>query len=61
MNHIKKNETIILDTIQIKHLKFKKMGLIYSVSLIDGTGYEVVRGYDDSEVDAINDMHSNLL
>ncbi|MFK7772492.1 MAG: hypothetical protein AB8F94_10140 [Saprospiraceae bacterium] len=45
----------------MKHLKFEKQDDEYIVSLVDVTGYEILKGYGDNFVEAINDLHSNLL
>ena len=54
-------QEIYIDTIQFKHLKFEKSKDEYIVTLIDKVGYEIVRGYGDTIVEAINDLHSLLL
>lgn len=45
----------------MKHLTFKKQDDDYVVTLVDVTGYEILKGYGDNFVEAINDLHSNLL
>ena len=45
----------------MKHLKFKKQDDEYVVTLVDVSGYEILKGYGDNFVEAINDLHSNLL
>lgn len=49
------------NTNQLKHLKFEKMNNEHIVTLIDSTGYEIIKGYGDTPIEAINDLHSCLL
>lgn len=46
---------------QLKHLRFEKINNEHVVSLIDSTGYEIVKGYGSTPIEAINDLHSTLL
>ena len=46
---------------QMKHLKFEKMNGEHIVTLIDNSGFEIVKGYGKAVVEAINDLHSNLI
>lgn len=46
---------------QLEHLKFTELGDQVEVCLIDASGYEIIRGYGENFIDAINDLHSNLL
>lgn len=46
---------------QFKHLKFSKEKDQHIVTLIDNLEYEVIKGYGNTIVEAINDMHSNLI
>lgn len=50
-----------VDTDQLKHLKFEESNGKYTVSLVDSTGYEIVKGYGNSVIEAINDLHSCLV
>jgi hypothetical protein len=52
---------ICTGTDQFKHLKFEKLNNQHVVTLIDSTGYEIVRGYGDNAIEAINDLHSTLI
>jgi len=45
----------------LKHLKFEKLDGEHMVTLVDVTGYEILKGYGNNFVEAINDLHSNLL
>jgi hypothetical protein len=45
----------------MKHLKFEKLDEEHVVTLVDVTGYEILKGYGDNYIEAINDLHSNLL
>ncbi|GAA3516921.1 hypothetical protein GCM10022393_33750 [Aquimarina addita] len=51
----------LLNTAELKNLKFELVNLEYSAALIDSTGYEIVKGYGESIEDAMNDLHHNLL
>lgn len=44
-----------------EYLKFDKKGNEYAVTLIDKANYEIVRGFGKSIIEAINDLHSNLV
>lgn len=55
-----KNE-IKIGVHHMKHLKFEKQEDEFVVSLVDVTGYEILKGYGDNFIEALNDMHSNLL
>ncbi|MCW5518113.1 hypothetical protein [Muriicola sp. Z0-33] len=46
---------------EFKYLKFGREQSKYVVTLIDERGYEIVRGYGTSNIEAINDMHSNII
>ncbi|WP_299526637.1 hypothetical protein [uncultured Lutibacter sp.] len=61
MNDTKKIEGIINNSNLLKHLKFELINKEHVVSLIDSDGYEIVRGYGNTAIEALNDMHSNLL
>lgn len=50
-----------VDIDQLKHLKFEVNNGKYTVSLVDSTGYEIVRGYGDTAIEAINDLHAGLV
>jgi hypothetical protein len=50
-----------LSQADLKHLKFEMREGEYIVTLIDQTEYEIIKGYGQSIVDAINDLHSNLI
>ena len=51
----------ILSQADLKHLKFEMRKGEYIVTLIDKSEYEILKGYGQSIVDAINDLHSNLI
>lgn len=62
MQQIHKIESIIKNnTERLIHLKFEKINHEYVVTLIDQTGYEIIKGYGNEIIEAINDMYSNLL
>ena len=43
------------------HLKFDRNENEYVVTLIDQKGYEILKGYGRSTIEAINDMHNKLI
>ena len=44
-----------------KHLKFEWKNDQYVATLIDQNEYEIIKGYGGSVIEAINDLHSNLI
>lgn len=46
---------------QLKHIKLEKKSKECIVTLIDSTGYEIVKGYGETATEALNDLHSVLL
>ncbi len=46
---------------KLKNLKFEIINNEYVISLIDKEGYEIIKGYGVSIIEAINDLHHNLL
>ena len=45
----------------LKYLKFGREQNEYAVALVDESGYEIIKGYGNSTIEAINDMHNNLI
>ena len=45
----------------LKYLKFQVQNEAYKATLIDLKGYEIINGYGRTQVEALNDLHSNLL
>ncbi|WP_299684752.1 hypothetical protein [uncultured Dokdonia sp.] len=45
---------------ELKHLKFEQYEDQHVVSLVDLTGFEIIRGYGATMVEAMNDLHSTL-
>lgn len=45
----------------LKYLKFEVINNIHIVSLNDTKGYTIIKGYGDTVVEAVNDMHNNLI
>lgn len=50
-----------IDANQLQHLQINQIKNQYIISLIDSTGYEIVKGYGGTIIDAINDLHSGFL
>ena len=51
----------ILKKAELKYLKFERRQNEYVATLIDEEGYEILKGYGNSTIEAINDMHHNLI
>ncbi|WP_370479787.1 hypothetical protein [Tamlana flava] len=45
---------------KLANLKFEIKNNIHCVSLIDKKGFEIIKGYGKTIIDAINDLHSRL-
>lgn len=68
---MKKNEPIThevytskngrLSKAEFKHLKFDNVNGVYKVTLVDSSGMDILCGYGTSAIEAINDMHHNLI
>ena len=62
MNEIKEIDLGISNTTtKLKHLKFEQINNEYVATLIDSSGYEIIKGYGREIIEAINDLHCNLL
>ncbi len=62
MNKLNIIEQEIIDkSIHLKYLKFEVDNGIYTVTLNDLSGYDIVRGYGVTVVEALNDMHRGLI
>ena len=46
---------------ELTHLKVEFINHEYIVTLIDSTGYGILKGYGSSSAEALNDMHNNLI
>lgn len=46
---------------KFKHLRFEIDNEAHIVSLVDADGFEILRGYGSSILEAMNDMHHNLI
>lgn len=59
--------TLIAKTIEhqvltnLKHVKFYQENSQNIAVLIDNKGFEITKGYGSSLIEAINDMHHNLI
>ena len=52
---------IMVNPIHLKYLKFEMDKGMYIVTLNDLSGYDIVRGYGNTIIEAINDMHRGLI
>lgn len=46
---------------QLRHLRVDYNNREYIASLVDLTGFEVVRGYGKTVIEAINDLHAGFV
>lgn len=46
---------------ELEHLKFETVNGEFVAILVDNTEYEIIKGYGKSQVEALNDLHSNLV
>ncbi|MCT4629045.1 hypothetical protein [Winogradskyella sp.] len=46
---------------QLKHIKLEKTPHECIVTLVDSGGYDIVRGYGKTAMEALNDLHSALV
>jgi hypothetical protein len=46
---------------ELKHLKFEVQNKQHIVTLMDLKGYKIINGYGNTPVEALNDLHHNLL
>ncbi|SNY99458.1 hypothetical protein [Flagellimonas pacifica] len=45
----------------LKYLMFEEINDVHVVSLNDVSGYIILKGYGNTVIEAINDLHSNLI
>ncbi len=45
----------------LENIELDRVGGEYIAKLLDEGGFEVVKGYGASPIDAVNDLHSNLI
>lgn len=50
-----------LNTNQLKFLKIYRSSKSYSVALVDKEEYEITKGYGNTVMEALNNMHENLI
>ncbi|MCR9289152.1 MAG: hypothetical protein NXI23_17390 [Bacteroidetes bacterium] len=55
------NENSKIEIHCLKNLKFEKSDNEYMVTLVDNTGFEILKGYGKTTTEAINDLHHNLI
>lgn len=56
---LKNNERQVITN--LKYVKFYKENSQNIAILIDNKGFEITKGYGNSLIDAINDLHHNLI
>jgi len=52
---------MLIETTDLKYLKFEESHDEHIVSLIDSSNYEISKGYGSSVTDAVNDLLSNII
>ena len=61
MNTIQfENKPEYVNTKEFEHLMLEVEKGEHVVTLVDAEGYKIIRGYGNSAIEAINDMHDNL-
>jgi len=50
-----------INIIELEHLMFVAEKGEHIVSIVDTNGYKIISGYGKSIVEAINDLHHNLI
>ena len=50
-----------IDIDQLKHVKVEYKNSEYSVTLVDAAEYEIVKGYGNTVIEALNDLHAGLV
>lgn len=51
----------LIDPKELSNLKIEFSNSAYTVTLVDQSKIEILKGYGDNIVSAINDMHDNLI
>lgn len=51
----------MINPAELKHIKMEFIENEYIATLVDPSGFEVLKGYGSSIIEAINDMHQNLV
>lgn len=54
-------QEIIEKSIHLKYLKFEMDNGIYIATLHDLSGHDIVKGYGNSIIEAVNDLHRGLI
>ena len=55
------NKKEYVNLTDFEHLMLEIEKREHIVTLIDAKGYKIIRGYGKSTIEAINDMHHNLI
>ena len=62
MNTIQLENKLVDDSMkELEHLIFEVEKGEHIITLVDTEGYKITRGYGNSIIEAINDMHHNLI
>lgn len=54
-------EKEVINVCELSHLKFDKKVDEHIVTLFDKKGFEIIKGYGKTLIEAINDLHQNLI
>ena len=55
------NKSEYINIMEFEHLMLEIEKGQHVVTLVDAEGYKIIRGYGNSAIEAINDMHDNLV
>ena len=62
MNELKlSTKSTQVSFLELEHLKFEFQNNKHIVSLTDAEGHKIIRGYGYSKLQALNDLHHNLI
>ena len=56
-----KNNFINISIKEFKYLEFEVEKGEHIVALVDKEGYKIIKGYGNSIIEAINDLHSSII
>ena len=59
--HIDTMANCFVNLYELEHLKIKVLNSEYTVTLTDSQGDGILKGYGGSMIEAINDLHHNLI
>ncbi|WP_167455924.1 hypothetical protein [Tenacibaculum singaporense] len=51
----------LIEITELQHIKIEYINQEYVATLIDINGFEIIKGYGSSNINAINDLHKGLI